>query len=140
MRLTARARQFSSFILLVGKIASADTFEPTHAGELIVSFLRLLLTLNNSCLVIIQNKDDVLIPLLLETIPSAKAFRDAIESLSPEQQRFAKAFRAMQLESTLFALCVVEIKPQLERLLNLPPDGYVAFLLLFRLISPIATD
>lgn len=66
-----------------------------------------------------------MIPLLLETIPSAKAFRDAIESLSPEQQRFAKAFRAMQLESTLFALCVVEIKPQLERLLNLPPDGFV---------------
>jgi hypothetical protein len=31
LRLTARARQFSSFVLLVGKIASADTFEPTHA-------------------------------------------------------------------------------------------------------------
>ena len=85
-------------MLLVGKIASAATFEPTHAT-------------------IVQNKDDVLIPLLLEQIPSAKAFRDAIESLSPEQQRFAKAFRAMQLESTLFAVAVVEIKPQLERLL-----------------------
>ena len=79
LRLTARARQFSSFVLLVGKIASADTFEPTHAT-------------------IVQNKDDVLIPLLLEQIPSAKAFRDAIESLSPEQQRFAKAFRVTQLE------------------------------------------
>ena len=112
LRLTARARQFSSFILLVGKISSADTFEATHAT-------------------IIQNKDDVLIPLLLETIPSAKAFRDAIESLSPEQQRFAKAFRAMQLESTLFALCVVEIKPQMERLLNLPPDGLVIFFTFF---------
>jgi hypothetical protein len=31
-------------------------------------------------------------------------FRDAIESLSPEQQRFAKAIRAMQLESTLFGM------------------------------------
>jgi hypothetical protein len=100
LRLTARARQFSSFVLLAGKIASADTFEPTHA-------------------VIVQNKDDVLVPLLLEQIPSAKAFRDAIESLSPEQQRFAKAFRAMQLESTLFGVAVVEIKPQLERLLKL---------------------
>jgi hypothetical protein len=104
LRLTARARQFSSFVLLVGKIASADTFEPTHAT-------------------IVQNKDDVLIPLLLEQIPSAKAFRDAIESLSPEQQRFAKAFRAMQLESTLFAVAVVEIKPQLERLLKLNADA-----------------
>jgi hypothetical protein len=91
-------------VLLAGKIASADTFEPTHA-------------------VIVQNKDDVLVPLLLEQIPSAKAFRDAIESLSPEQQRFAKAFRAMQLESTLFGVAVVEIKPQLERLLKLNADA-----------------
>jgi hypothetical protein len=73
--------------------------------------------------VIVQNKDDVLVPLLLEQIPSAKAFRDAIESLSPEQQRFAKAFRAMQLESTLFGVAVVEIKPQLERLLKLNADA-----------------
>jgi hypothetical protein len=61
----------------------------------------------------------------LEQIPSAKQFRDAIESLSPEQQRFAKAFRAMQLESTLFALCVVQIKPQLEKLLNLPNESLI---------------
>lgn len=70
-----RARQFSSYILLIGKIAAADLFEPTHA-------------------VLIQNKDSLLIPLLTETIPSAKAFKEAISSLSPEQQRFAKAFRA----------------------------------------------
>jgi hypothetical protein len=104
LTLTARARQFSSFILLVGKIASADTFEPTHA-------------------MIVQNKDDVIVPLQLETIPSAKAFKEAIESMSPEQQRFAKMFRAMQLESTLFAVCIVQIKPQLEKLLNLPYDA-----------------
>jgi hypothetical protein len=36
--------------------------------------------------------DEVTIPLLLEQIPTPKEFRDAIESLSPEQQRFAKAF------------------------------------------------
>jgi hypothetical protein len=66
-----------------------------------------------------------LLNLLLEQIPSAKQFRDAIESLSPEQQRFAKAFRAMQLESTLFALCVVQIKPQLEKLLNLPNESLI---------------
>src|SRR6185436_13330920 len=63
------------------------------------------------------------IPLLLEEIPTPKEFRDAIESLSPEQQRFAKAFRGMQLESTLFAVCVIQIKPQLEKLLKLPPDA-----------------
>ena len=32
----------------------------------------------------------------------SEEFRDAIESLSPEQQKFAKAIRSMQLESTLF--------------------------------------
>ena len=104
LALVARARQFSSFILLVGRIASADTFEPRQA-------------------VIVQNKDVVEIPLLLEQIPTPKEFRDAIESLSPEQQRFARAFRGMQLESTLFGICVLQIKPQLEKLLRLPPDS-----------------
>ncbi|KAI8823110.1 uncharacterized protein EV422DRAFT_523423 [Fimicolochytrium jonesii] len=102
--LKARARQFSSFILLVGRITSATRFEP-QAG------------------LIVQNKDDLTIPLLLETIPTPKEFQDAIESLSPEQQKFAKAMRALQLESTLFGICVVEIKPELEKLLNLPPDA-----------------
>ena len=62
---------------------------------------------------------------MLETIPTPAEFRDAIESLSPEQQRFAKAYRGMQLASTLFAVAVVQIKPQLERLLGLPNDRYV---------------
>lgn len=57
---------------------SADLFEPKHA-------------------IIIQNKDELKIPLLLETIPTPKEFKDAIASLSPEQQRFCKAFRSMQL-------------------------------------------
>ena len=104
LRLAARARQFSSFILMVGKMSGPTSFEPESA-------------------IIVKNKDDLLIPLLLETIPTPKQFRDAIESLSPEQQRFAKSFRAMQLNSTLFAMVVIQIKPQLERVLNLPFDA-----------------
>ena len=104
LSLVARARQFSSFVLLVGRIASAEVFEPRFG-------------------VIVQNKDLLKIPLMLEAIPTPKEFRDAIESLSPEQQRFAKAFRSMQLESTLFGVCVVQIKPQLEKLLKLDPDS-----------------
>lgn len=68
-------------------------------------------------------RDDLKIPLLLETLPSAQEFKDAIESLSPEQQRFAKAYRAMQLEGTVFAVAFIQLKPQLERLLNLPPGS-----------------
>lgn len=104
LELNARARQFSSFILLVGRVVSASVFQPTEA-------------------IIIQNKDDLRIPLILEQIPTPKEFRDAIESLSPEQQRFAKAYRSMQLASTLFGVCVIQIKPQLEKLLNLPNDA-----------------
>merc|ERR1712137_571668 len=102
--LSARARQFSSFILLVGNVIAADLFDPKFG-------------------IIVQNKDDILIPLLFEQIPTPQAFRDAIESLSPEQQDFAKAFRSMQLESTMFGVCIIQIKPQLEKLLNIPNDS-----------------
>jgi hypothetical protein len=101
LNLSVRARQFSSFILLLGTLGDQNDFLPSHA-------------------IIVQNKDKILIPLLTgfhvftnlkELIPSAKAFREAISSLSQEQQRFAKvhfnyvntkAFRSMQLESSLF--------------------------------------
>lgn len=104
LQLVARARQFSSFILLVGKIADATTFAPESA-------------------MIVKNKDDLRIPLMLETMPTPKEFRDAIESLSPEQQRFCKAWRKMKLASSVFAVCVIEIKPQMEKVLNLSPGA-----------------
>merc|ERR1712003_414933 len=91
-------------LVLVGRIASARTFEPKYAA-------------------IVQNKDELQIPLDMSTIPTPKEFKDAIESLSPEQQGFAKAFRAMQLESTLFGVLIIHIKPQLEKVLNLPDDS-----------------
>ncbi len=53
---TARARQFSSFIVVVGKMLSGDTFDAKHA-------------------LIVRDKDDLRIPLLCETIPSAKEFQ-----------------------------------------------------------------
>jgi len=99
--LVARTRQFSSFMLILGKMIGPDGFEPAHA-------------------IILQNKDEIMIPLLMEDLPSAKEFKDAIESLSPEQQRFAKAFRSMQLASSVFGVCIIQLKPQLEALLGLP--------------------
>ena len=68
-------------------------------------------------------QDELKIPLILETIPAPQEFRDAIESLSPEQQAFCKACRQMQLAGSLFAVAVVQIKPQLERLLKLDHDA-----------------
>lgn len=103
LTLVAQARQFSSFIVLIGRIASANVFEPRYG-------------------MIVQNKDELYIPLNLEHLPTPKEFRDAIESLSPEQQRFAKAYRGMQLEGTLLGVLVLPIKPQLEVVLKLPSD------------------
>ena len=102
--LVANARQFSCYVVLLGQIGGPDLFLPKHA-------------------LVIKNKDDLKIPLLLEEVPSPKQFKSSIESLSPEQQRFAKSYRSMQLEATLFGLCVIQIKPQLERVLNLPSDS-----------------
>jgi len=103
-KLVARARQFSSFILVIGNLVGPHRLDPKDA-------------------IILQNKDEVLIPLLLSDIPTPKEFTDSIHSLSPEQQRFAKAFRSMQLSSSVFGLCVIQMKPQLETLLGLPQDA-----------------
>ena len=84
LSLVSRARQFSSFMVLIGRVSSATSFDPKYAA-------------------LVQNKDELEIPLELSTIPTPKEFKDAIESLSSEQQEFAKAFRAMQLESTFCA-------------------------------------
>ena len=100
-KLVGRARQFSSFMLMVGNMTEGDRFHPKDA-------------------IILQNKDEVTIPLLLKDIPSEKEFKDSISSLSPEQQRFAISFRAMQLESSMLSICIVQLKPQLEVLLGLP--------------------
>jgi hypothetical protein len=102
--LVCRARQFSSFVVVVGRLLDADTLDPVSAF-------------------MVQNRDEVCVPLEAAALPTPKAFRDAIASLSPEQQRFAKAFRQLQLNSTLFAVLVVQVKPQLEAVLNLPPDA-----------------
>jgi len=101
LTLAVRARQFSAFMVLLGRMGSGSTFEPTHG-------------------LIVRNKDELKIPLLLEQMPSAKEFADAIASLSPEQQRFAKAYRSMQLEGSVFGLLVLQLKPQLEKVLHLP--------------------
>lgn len=101
VELTARARQFSSFILMIGSVSSSTRFEPKHS-------------------IVVRNKDDVIIPLLAKVIPSAQEFRDAIESLSPTQKRFAKAFREMQLQSTILGVVLMPIRPLLERVLNMP--------------------
>lgn len=102
--ISARARQFCSFLLVTGNISGPNEFTPSDA-------------------IILQNKDELIIELLTTSLPSAKEFRDAIKSLSPEQSRFAKSYRAMQLDSSVFGVCVIQVKPQMEVLLDLPPNS-----------------
>jgi hypothetical protein len=103
-RLVARARQFSSYILIIGNMTNLSTLDPKDA-------------------IIITNKDEIIVSLLLDELPTAKEFTDAVQSLSPEQQRFARAYRAMQLSSSVFGVCIVQIKPQMEKLLGLPANS-----------------
>jgi hypothetical protein len=104
IKLVAETRQFSSYIVVLGRVTGPNTLDPQHAF-------------------IVQNKDLMTIPLLIESIPTPKQFRDAIASLSPEQQAFAKAYRSMQLASTLFGMAIIQIKPQLEKVLRLEEDS-----------------
>lgn len=104
LSIKASARQFSSYILLLGTVT--DTFEPSHG-------------------IVVKNRDDIEIPLSLAALPTPKAFDDAIRSLSPEQQAFCTAYRKMQLSSSLFGLLIVEIEPNVEQVLNLDPGSLV---------------
>lgn len=120
-RIIARARQFSSFVLMIGTMSGSDEFIPREA-------------------ILLANKDEALLQLLCEELPTAQVFKKSIESLSPEQRAFAKAFRAMQLQSTLFALCIVQVKPALEAVLNLPDDSLTKEIKLSqRLMSHLVT-
>jgi hypothetical protein len=49
-------------------------------------------------------QDELKIPLEFETIPTPKEFKEKISSISPEQQRFAKAIRSYQLAGSLFGM------------------------------------
>jgi len=111
LRVVASARQFSGYLLVLGRLVSPTELQPVHA-------------------VIVQNRVELLIPLLLQELPTPGEFQRAVESLSPEQRHFAEAFRSFQLQSTLFSLVVIQIKPQLEAVLNLPPDSLTKEILL----------
>jgi len=88
----------------VGRITGPATFAPAWGA-------------------IVKDRDELSIPLALSQLPSPAAFADAITSLSPQQRRFATALRAAQLQSSLTAVLVLAIKPQLEVLLRLPHDA-----------------
>jgi hypothetical protein len=104
LNLVARARNFSNFLVILGRINGPSEFSATHA-------------------MIVESLAEISIPLELEQIPTAKAFKLAVSSLSPEQKRFADSYRALQLNSTLFGLIIVQLRPQLEKICGLPNNS-----------------
>jgi hypothetical protein len=100
------ANEFSSFVIVLGTMDSNTSLLPKHAF-------------------ILQNRDSLSLVLWLETLPAPKEFTKAVDSLSPEQQEFARAFRAMQLESTLFAFAIIQIKPHMEQILHLEENSLI---------------
>ena len=103
--IVAQARQFSGFVMLVGTVGGGG-FLPKHA-------------------VYVKNREQLSMCLALRQVPSAKEFRDATVSLSPAQQRFARSYRALQMEATLLGVCVIQVKPLLEKALRLPAGSLV---------------
>lgn len=73
---------------MVGRLQTSEIFDPKYA-------------------IIVQNKDELKIPLSLEQIPSPQEFRDAIESLSPEQQ-VSRLF-CWDLAASLFLFVTYEL-------------------------------
>jgi hypothetical protein len=102
--LKARARQFSSFLLLIGRVVEPGKFDAQFG-------------------VVVRDGEDLSVPLDVETVPSAAQFKAAARSIAPEQERFARMYRDKQLSCTLFAVCAVPIRPQLERVLRLPENA-----------------
>jgi hypothetical protein len=90
--------------VLIGRVVSSTEFDARQAF-------------------IVKDQDEMTIALDLAVIPSAKEFREAIRSLSAEQQEFTSAVRSMQLGGNVFGIMIVQIKPQLERLLHLLPGS-----------------
>lgn len=56
LQLVARAKQFGCFVLMIGTLAAADTFEAKYAT-------------------VVKDKDEFVIPLLVSTIPTPKVRR-----------------------------------------------------------------
>ena len=108
INLHARARQFSRFILVLGRLGGMG-------GRVVEA--------TDAC--VIQAKDDLVVPLLLEGIPATNPSRDAVQSLSAGQREFCESFRKMQLANSLFTVLIVQVGPQLEAVLNIPRGGLV---------------
>ena len=101
--INARVNQFSCLLLLLGTVNSANEFHPQYG-------------------ITLRNKDQFKIPLHSEYQFSTFHFSEEMHTaLSPDQQQFIKMFTKLQSDGNIFAYAVIHVKPQLEKIFNLPP-------------------
>ncbi|KAL7480514.1 hypothetical protein ACHAW6_006204 [Cyclotella cf. meneghiniana] len=120
-QLLAASRPFSSFLLLTGTISHDQCMDVKNA-------------------MLIQDNDEVSVPLHLNSLQAVGDVQGLVSSLSPQQQSFAEAASEMQLESSFFSVCVVDIRPQLEMLLGLPPDSLTKEVRLMKILLSLFAD
>ena len=101
LELSCTARPLCEFILMIGTMINNRQFQPQYA------FL-------------LSGGAQYQVPLQVSSLPSQKEFEDLTLSLSHEQKSFVEQYRASQIESSMFAFCLIPVQPQLEALLSLP--------------------
>lgn len=114
LTMTARTRQFSCFVVVIGTVVTLDHFEPTNA------FL-------------LQNQDELRIPLALETLPTPKvnnprvlprvliqfrSFKMQLFHFPPNNNDLLKQFVQCNLQVLFLALQSFKSNPHLKKSLN----------------------
>ena len=95
---------FGTFIVLIGNFTYENQFEPTYAK------------------IVIKEKQNtpIEVPIQISKIPSLRQFKKSIQSLSNNQKDFSILMRDKTLSTSLLGVCIIQVKPQLEKLLKLP--------------------
>eukprot|EP01060_Flectonema_neradi_P005895 TRINITY_DN13954_c0_g1_i1.p1 TRINITY_DN13954_c0_g1~~TRINITY_DN13954_c0_g1_i1.p1 ORF type:complete len:903 (+),score=185.96 TRINITY_DN13954_c0_g1_i1:83-2791(+) len=121
LTIEATSRQFSGYVMLLGSLSEDNSFDTKLA-------------------LVVRDKDCFDIELLTKSISGSSDGGLNMKSLSPDQQRFAHAYREMLLKTSLFAVLVVQIKPQLEMVLNLPNESLTKEISLSKTILKLITE
>ena len=115
IQLSVRAKQFSSFVVMLGEVSS-ENFKPSHA-------------------IVVKNKDDVLIPFLIDgKDPSSQ------QKAQEQHPNFFAAFQQLQKHNQLMGICILHIKPLIERSFRLQEGSLAKDLSICEDLLELAAD
>ena len=119
--LAVRSNPFSCFLVCIGRLTEHCKFDPVFG-------------------IVVRDKCEILIPLTIDSIPSAAEFKKQIVSISPNMQTFSTMYRQQQLDQSLFAIAVIPLKEQMEMVLALPRYSLVKEISLFNSLLDVFID